>query len=147
MDCELKKVKANKLLSIRAEVLRNNTEIKNCNFPGDNDDESIHIGAYKNNNLIGGVSLFKEKTEHKNLKKSYQLRGMCVLGIYQNKGLGKKMLDKIEKLCMLQGGLNIWMNSRKKAVNFYLKSNYIDSGISYEIEGIGVHNFLYKRLK
>ena len=48
---------------------------------------------------------------------------------------------------MLQGGLNIWMNSRKKAVDFYLKSNYIDSGISYEIEGIGIHNFLYKRLK
>ena len=72
---------------------------------------------------------------------------MCVLDTFQNKGLGKKMLDKIEKLCMLHGGLNIWMNSRKKAVNFYLKSNYIDSAISYEIEGIGVHNFLYKRLK
>ena len=147
MNCELKKIKANKLFSIRAKVLRTNTENENCNFPGDNDDESIHIGAYKNNNLIGGVSLFKKKTEHKNLKKSYQLRGMCVLDIFQNKGLGKKMLDKIEKLCMLHGGLNIWMNSRKKAVNFYLKSNYIDSAISYEIEGIGVHNFLYKRLK
>ena len=61
MNSELKKIKANKLLIIRAKVLRNNTEIKNCNFPGDNDDESIHIGAYKNNNLIGGVSLFKKK--------------------------------------------------------------------------------------
>ena len=70
------------------------------------------------------ISEVIKKTEHKNLKKSYQLRGMCVLDIFQNKGLGKKMLDKIEKLCMLHGGLNIWMNSRKKAVNFYGNCDY-----------------------
>lgn len=72
---------------------------------------------------------------------------MCVSDNFQNKGIGIKILKEAEKLCRNLNIDNIWMNARKKAANFYLRSNYIDLGIRYEIKGIGLHYFLYKKLK
>ena len=72
---------------------------------------------------------------------------MCVLKDFQKKGIGIKMLIEAESRCKNLNIENIWMNARKKAANFYLKLNYIDSGIHYEIAGIGLHYFLYKNLK
>jgi ribosomal protein S18 acetylase RimI-like enzyme len=72
---------------------------------------------------------------------------MCVLKEFQNNGIGNKLLLEAERYCISFKINNLWMNAREKALNFYLSSNYKDLGISYEIEGIGLHYFLYKKLK
>ena len=147
MSVSLKKVAANKLFEIRRKILRNNNSYKDCQFEGDNKNSSVHIGAFINDVIIGGVSLLKNKSIHKDLKNCYQLRGMCVLKNFQNHGIGIKLLNEAERYCSDSGVNNIWMNARKNAAVFYLKSNYIDLGIRYEIKGIGQHHFLYKKLK
>ena len=147
MDIIIKKVCSKKLLDIRSKVLRNNSSHEYCEFDGDNKKSSIHIGAYKDDKLVGGISIIKNNSKHKDLKNCYQLRGMCVSDNFQNKGIGIKILKEAEKLCRNLNIDNIWMNARKKAANFYLRSNYIDLGIRYEIKGIGLHYFLYKKLK
>ncbi len=72
---------------------------------------------------------------------------MCVLEDFQNKGIGEKILKEAEKHCKILKIKNVWMNARVKAANFYLKLNYIDLGFRYEIKGIGLHYFLYKKLQ
>ena len=81
------------------------------------------------------------------LENCYQLRGMCVLDYYQNIGIGQKLLENSEKICKKLNVNYIWMNAREKAVDFYIKFNYLDLGESYIIEGVGKHSFLYKKLK
>ena len=147
MEVVLKTVNSKELLEIRSKVLRNNSNFKYCKFSGDNKKSSIHIAALKNNRVIGGVSLLKNKSSHLNLKNCFQLRGMCVLKEFQNNGIGNKLLLEAERYCISFKINNLWMNAREKALNFYLSSNYKDLGISYEIEGIGLHYFLYKKLK
>tara|TARA_B100000768_G_C11280341_1_gene378221 strand:- start:3735 stop:4178 length:444 start_codon:yes stop_codon:yes gene_type:complete len=147
MDILVKKVKSTELLGLRSKVLRNNSNYEFCKFDGDNIKSSIHIGAYKGKKIIGGVSLIKNNSNYKNLTNCYQLRGMCILEDFQKKGIGIKILNEAEKRCKNLKIENIWMNAREKAANFYLKLNYIDLGIRYEIAGIGLHYFLYKKLK
>ncbi|KRO87331.1 MAG: hypothetical protein ABR90_03055, partial [Cryomorphaceae bacterium BACL29 MAG-121220-bin8] len=132
---------------IRSKVLRNNSIYKYCEFEGDERLDSIHIGAYKKNTIIGGVSLIKNKSTKMKLENCYQLRGMCVLDYYQNIGIGQKLLENSEKICKKLNVNYIWMNAREKAVDFYIKFNYLDLGESYIIEGVGKHSFLYKKLK
>ena len=147
MDIVLKKVNSDDLLPIRSKILRNNANYDYCKYKGDNLDSSFHIGAYVSNKIVGGVSVIKKKSTYKNLTNSYQLRGMCVLEDFQKKGIGEKILKEAEKHCKILKIKNIWMNARVKAANFYLKLNYIDLGFRYEIKGIGLHYFLYKKLQ
>ena len=147
MEIVLKTVNSKELLEIRSKVLRNNLSYHYCKFKGDNEKSSIHIAALKKNKVVGGVSLLKNNSTHLNLKNCYQLRGMCVLKELQNNGIGNKLLLEAERYCRSMKINNLWMNARKNASNFYLSSNYKDLGISYEIEGIGLHYFLYKELK
>jgi len=72
---------------------------------------------------------------------------MCVLDDYQQKGIGQKLLEKSEKICENLNVNYIWMNAREKAVDFYVKNNYLDLEETYFIKGIGTHSFLYKKLK
>lgn len=72
---------------------------------------------------------------------------MCVLKNFQKKGIGHKLIQSAEKTCRNLNVDYIWMNAREKAVDFYLKLNYIDLGQTYIIKGIGKHSCLYKNLK
>tara|TARA_B100000965_G_C19512440_1_gene722559 strand:+ start:123 stop:566 length:444 start_codon:yes stop_codon:yes gene_type:complete len=146
MKVFLKKVNPDQLLSIRSKVLRNNSDFKFCRYDGDNANSSIHIGAFNSKEIIGGVSLIKNDSTHIILKNCYQLRGMCVNDEYQKKGIGKKIINYAEICCKELQISNLWMNARIKALKFYLKLNYIDSEIKYDIKGIGLHHFLYKKI-
>ena len=147
MDIHLKIVSSSELLEIRSIVLRNNASHENCKFNGDKRKNSIHIGAYINDKIVGGISIIKNNSNYKELKNCYQFRGMCVLDNFRNKGIGNKLLKEAEKQCININIINIWMNARIKAAPFYIRSKYIDLGIRYNIKDIGLHCFLYKELK
>jgi len=147
MNLILKKVNSKNLYSLRSKVLRDNSSYEFCKFEGDESLDSVHIGAYIKNTIVGGVSLIKKKSTKNNLENCYQLRGMCVLDNYQQKGIGQKLLEKSEKICENLNVNYVWMNAREKAVDFYVKNNYLDLKETYFIKGIGIHSFLYKKLK
>tara|TARA_B100001057_G_scaffold61747_1_gene55088 strand:+ start:261 stop:704 length:444 start_codon:yes stop_codon:yes gene_type:complete len=143
----VKKVDAQDLLPVRSKVLRNNAAFNFCKYDGDNSPNSVHVGAYIEKTLIGGVSLIKNDSSYLNLNNCYQLRGMCVDDKYQKRGIGKKILKFAEKCAKDLNTSNLWMNARIIAVKFYAKLNYVDSNIKYDIKGIGLHHFMYKKIQ
>ena len=62
MNFILKKVNSKNLYPLRSKVLRANSNYEHCKFEGDERLESIHIGVYKNQKIVAGVSLIKEET-------------------------------------------------------------------------------------
>lgn len=146
MNIHLKIISSNKLLDLRSKVLRNNASHESCIFEGDLRKNSIHIGAFSDDELVGGISIIKNNSSYKKLKNCYQFRGMCVLKNFQNKGIGNKILLEAENQCKRRNINNVWMNARIKALDFYLKFKYQDLGIRYNIKGIGLHCFLFKKL-
>jgi GNAT superfamily N-acetyltransferase len=72
---------------------------------------------------------------------------MAVYKIYQKNKIGSLLLKKVESFCININIDFIWMNARLEAIEFYLKQGYVKTKKSFNIEGVGKHYFLYKKLK
>lgn len=147
MNWKVKKVKCISLYPIRNKVLRKSAGIKYCKFEGDENETSIHLAVIKDDLIIGGVSLIENNSIKLNSKNSIQLRGMCVYDKFQKQNVGLALLNKAEELSKAKNFEYIWMNARKSALKFYLKKGYINNFESFNINNIGKHYFLFKKVK
>ena len=146
MNLTIKLIKSEDLLYLRSKILRNNIDPKDCKFIGDELIDTYHLGAFHSDKLIGGVSLINNKCIKMNLKNCYQMRALCIDSDYQKKGIGKKLVEEVEKKLKRMKIKNLWMNARVNAIGFYLKLNYRNSNIKYSIGQIGLHFLMYKKL-
>ena len=146
MNLTIKLIKSNELLFLRSKILRNNLNEDECKFDGDDLNDTYHFGAFESEKLIGAVTLIKNKCQKMTLKNCYQMRALCVDNDYQKKGIGKKLIDEVEKKLRKLKIENLWLNARDSAVKFYLKLNYVNSNIKYSISQIGLHYLMYKKI-
>lgn len=143
---EIKKIDFNTTFSVRHPVLRNGRPIETCFFDGDDLETTIHFGLFLDKNLIGVISIFKNKNAIFSAQNQFQIRGMAVLKGHQGKKLGKKLLDQAEQEIIDQKGNLIWFNARENAVPFYQNSGYEIIGDAFEIKDIGIHYLMFKNL-
>ena len=128
-------------------MLRPGQIINQCNFTGDEEDQTFHLGAFKSGKLISVASFYFEK--HPVLEEPYQfrLRGMATLEEHQNQGLSSALLKTAfpiikQNLCPV-----VWCNARKAAVGFYQKVGFEKTGQEFDIPGIGAHYLMFKSIK
>jgi len=75
-----------------------------------------------------------------------QIRGMAVLETHQKKGFGEALVKHCETYCNENKVDLIWFNARTAAVGFYQKMNYHPQGDAFEIEDVGEHYLMFKKL-
>jgi predicted GNAT family N-acyltransferase len=97
------------------------------------DADGIHFGAFKDNKLVGVVSLFQHGPDN-------QFRKLAVDAAMQKTGIGSSLLMCIIKYIEDDDGTRIWCNARTNAMDFYLKlgftktaETFSKNGIDYEI--------------
>ena len=90
------------------------------------------------------ATFLKNKNDVFSESNQYQLRGMAILPQFQGSKLGKKLLFKAEDI--LGGNVLLWFNARESAQGFYSKYGYEVSGTAFEIEGIGRHFLMFKKI-
>ena len=93
------------------------------------DSEGIHFGAYKDDKLVGVVSVFQQGTE-------FQFRKLAVDVSLQNNGIGRNILNYITNYIAENGGTRIWCNARTNAIGFYHKLGYIQTGEAFAKNGL-----------
>lgn len=113
---------------------------------GDDLPTTIHLGLYINDELTGIVSIFKSASKLFEAEAQYQLRGMAVLAEHQKQGIGEQLVDAAEKVIEEAQGCLIWFNARENATGFYKKLGYTITGKLFNIEGVGQHYVMYKKL-
>ena len=64
------------------------------------DNQGIHFGAFKENDLVGVVSLFHKDND-------FQFRKFAVDSNVQNTGIGKMLLKYVEDIAIAQGAKRI----------------------------------------
>jgi predicted GNAT family N-acyltransferase len=141
------RINAADTFQIRQQMLRPGQSIDQCNFTGDEDDQTFHLGAFKEGKLISVASFYFEN--HPILTEPYQfrLRGMATLNEHQRKGLSSALLKTAfpiikQNLCPV-----VWCNARKGAVGFYEKIGFTVTGTEFDIPGIGPHFLMSKSIK
>ncbi len=82
------------------------------------EDEAFHIIAKEKGKVIGVGRL------HFNSEEEAQVRFMAVEREYQGKGIGRRILRRLEERAKENGAKRITLNARKNALEFYKKNDY-----------------------
>ena len=143
----IKSINANDTFTVRHPVLRPDRPIEDCCFELDNHPSSLHLGIEFNGEIIAVLSALPIKCENFPNLMSMRLRGIATLHPFQKKGLGSQLMIEIEKrLLKLKKIKLLWLNARISAKSFYQNLGYETMGKTFNVQGIGVHQFMYKKL-
>ena len=143
----IKSINANETYSVRHPVLRPERPIEECYFELDNHSSSLHLGMEFNGEIIAVLSALPIKCENFPNLMSMRLRGIATLHAFQKKGLGSQLMIEVEKrLLKLKKIKLLWLNARISAKSFYQNLGYETMGETFNIQGIGVHQLMYKKL-
>lgn len=142
----IKNISAKETILVRHPVLRKGRPIESCAFDGDYLETTVHFGYFKDDNLIGVVSLFYTTNSTFINKNQFQIRGMAILPEFQKNGFGKKLVNHCENYIKNQKDLLIWFNARENAVSFYEKLHYKKIGAPFLIADIGFHYLMKKEI-
>lgn len=141
----IKNISAEETYIIRQSVLREGVDLP-FKFDGDFNEETIHLGAFKNDRLVGIASLMKTESNLLSFKNQYQLRGMATINEVRGLGYGSQIIDEaISQLKTKKVDL-IWCNAREIALDFYLKKGFEFIGNPFTISQIGRHFVMYKKI-
>ncbi|AMC09890.1 hypothetical protein Lupro_00840 [Lutibacter profundi] len=141
---QIKKIEAFETYPIRLEILRKNIPLP-YKFEGDLDNETFHLGVFKNEVLIAVSSYMKVKNK-RFTGNQYQLRGMATLSEYRGFGAGKFMLQEAFSILKDFEIDYLWCNARIVAVDFYKKQGFQIYGDEFEVPIVGKHYVMFKKI-
>ncbi|WP_297510684.1 GNAT family N-acetyltransferase [Flavobacterium sp.] len=144
MEIHIEKINAAATYPIRHTTLRKGKPLSTCFFDGDVDPQTIHLGAFVGDQLVGVVSIYDNPAPQFPEKIQKQLRGMAVLEAFQGNGIGKLLLTAAEKEIEKREKVRIWFNARTAAVPFYEKALYQCVGDAFTIPEVGEHYLMTK---
>lgn len=96
-----------------------------------------HFVAINSDFIVGNCIL--QKINHNTVK----LRQMCVESKFQQKNIGKRLVQYVETFAAQNHYDNIILHARENAIPFYLKLNYIVYGESFQ--EVGLPHFAMKK--
>lgn len=126
---------------IRYEVLRKPWNQNKQSTRDEFEDKSIHLLVLDENNKAIATGRLQLNSESEG-----QIRSMAVLKEYQNKGIGKALIDKLEDNARKRGLKTMLLDAREPALNFYVQNNYIVIEDSYLLFGVIKHFRMKKEL-
>ena len=142
---EIKEILATDTYVVRNSLYKKGKTIENCNFPGDELPTTKHFGLF-DNELVGIISLFENKNPIFKDSNQVQLRGLAILENHHGLHLSQKLIENCENILKSKQNLLIWFNAKDTAVASYEKLGYQTIGTIFEIEGVGKHFVMFKKL-
>ena len=119
---------------LRYEILRkpHGMPPSSANFPGDENESTLHLLALSEAEFIGCTTLFIDDSD------VIQLRGMAVALNWQRRGIGHRMVETAQDIATSQEKA-LWCNARFSAIGFYERHGWVQSGSLFDVPGIGQH--------
>ena len=115
MNIEIREAKLAEILPVRHQVLWPEKPVEFVRVEGD--EQGIHFGLYKDDQLVTVISLFEEG-------KSIRFRKFATLPGFQNQGLGRKMILHTIDYARERGFERLWCDARLDALRFYERAGF-----------------------
>jgi GNAT superfamily N-acetyltransferase len=142
-EITVREAELGEILDLRHRVLRAGLPREAASFEGDESDTTKHVAARVDGRVVGCATILLNEW---NGEPAWQLRGMAVDEEYRGAGVGRSLLEAIEKL--VEGSLIqlIWCNARVPAHGFYRRMGWeVVSGV-FDVPTAGPHVKMVKRM-
>ncbi len=124
---------------MRQRILRAHQRIEEMEYPGDRDQATLHLGAFRDGKLVGIASIYQETWNDDPRPGDWRLRGMAVDEPVRGGGVGAALLESCVRHIAEHGGRRLWCNARTAASGFYEKYGLrLRSGV-WDEGAIGPH--------
>ncbi len=143
-EFEIRRADVDEILPLREAVLIRGTTRVSPEFPGDRDRNTRHYGVFHGSRAVGCATFLPSEWEG---GPAWQLRGMATDSDYRGRGVGRALLAFAESdLCGASEVRQLWCNARTGAVGFYERHGWRAVSEEFEIEGVGPHRRMVRRL-
>jgi GNAT superfamily N-acetyltransferase len=142
----LRPITAAEARPVRQAVLRPGQPPESAVYPGDEAPGAWHVGAYKDDSLLGIASVYTEAPAGEIDPCAYRLRGMAVLPSVQGQGYGRALVQACVRHVLAHGGQTLWCNGRVSALGFYRAVGFRPVGEVFELPFSGPHFRLIRRV-
>jgi GNAT superfamily N-acetyltransferase len=140
MSVTIRQIAAAETYPIRLPILRPGMTAEAAIFPNDDAPDTLHLGAFLNEKLVGITSLYPVPLpEQAELLPAWQLRGMATLPEVRGLGCGSALVQESLARARAAGVKVLWCNARTPAVAFYKKHGLSTRGEEFEIPTAGPH--------
>src|SRR5690349_19238332 len=133
----LRAARVEEILALRHRILRAGLPIEAAHFDGDHEATTRHAAVFDGDRVVGCASMMLNQWQG---EPAWQLRGMATEEAWQNKGLGRALLDYVTELAMEASATRLlWCNARVPALAFYERQGWQIFSDEFDIPTAGPH--------
>ena len=132
---------------LRSLILRPGQPVESTDYDKDKDNTTLHYAVLKNGTALCIATFYPEPMEDVSSTRAYRLRGMATYPDFRRLGLASNLMHKAMTDLRHEGCDLLWCKARLVAIEFYESLGFMKIGPMYEIEGIGSHFIMYKKIK
>ncbi len=143
----IKKLDISDIKPLRYQVLwQHKSSTDECVIDADFESTTFHIGAIKNNEVVGTSTFIIDINDEFNILNQYRLRAMATSPKVRGEGVGRQIIKfAIKQLKQMNVDL-LWCDARLIATGFYEKMGFKTLGDIYNVPQIGPHQLMYIEL-
>jgi len=116
---------------LRDAVLRAGLDPGGSVYPGDDEPDTLHLGAFAGHCLVAVATVCREAPPRSGLDAAWRLRGMATDPEWQGQGLGKRLALACIAYSRERGASMVWCSSRLESIGFYSRLGFVVVGESY----------------
>ena len=134
----IRRISTEEIRPLRHRILRPGQAYEETLYPGDDVDDTVHLGAFDGERLVGIASLYREDRPG-GAPGGWRLRGMATDADVRGAGYGAALLEGCVEHVSAAGGSELWCNARLAAVGFYRRAGLEVLSDEFDVPGIGPH--------
>ena len=146
LKVNIRKVDAEKVRLLRHSELRKGQDFSTTSYLKDYEEGTFHMACIVDDKTVTCATFYPEKSMKIKSDNAYRLRGMATDSNFQRKGYASDLMQESFKELKKRDCDMVWCNARLGAVDFYKSVGFTIIGELFDIEAIGPHYYMYKKI-
>jgi predicted GNAT family N-acyltransferase len=140
-------IEAEQTRILRQRILRPHKQTYELVYPGDDAPDSLHVGAFEEDELVGVASVMREQRSGEDDPGAWRIRGMATIPEVRGHGHGGALLERCLVHVAAHGGTLAWCTARVTAMAFYRHFGFEAQGEPFEVPVIGTHYVMTRLIR
>jgi GNAT superfamily N-acetyltransferase len=144
-EYSIQPIRAEQARQLRRTILRPNLPIETIFYSGDDAGDTLHAGAFVDDELVGISTILQEAPAGKNDIGAWRLRGVAVDARQRGQGIGLALIEACIAHAESHGASYVWASGRTSALPVYTALGFSSQGDEY-VTDTGPHCLLKRSI-